>query len=144
MMPMNTMRCLRNMSFLPEYNEIGLEELFRQYLQMQPDSEDAYYPDNLIKTIHKEYLNNGIIELPHPLYATWDITDYCNLNCVFCSDNSPHISGDKIANPSVHKIADSIIRSGIKYISIRGGEPSLCQELSEVVSTYLTLHLKLQ
>lgn len=121
------------MDFLSKYNDLGVEELFKIYLQMQPDSEDSYYPDNLIKEIHKEYLDNGIIALPHPLYATWDITDYCNLNCVFCSANAPHTSGNKITSKNVLGIADSIIKSGIKYVSIRGGEPTLCQELLDVI-----------
>lgn len=127
-------RCSRNMDFLKE-NDNKVEELFKQYIELQPDSEEAYYPDLFIKDIHQAYLKENKVRLPHPLYATWDIISECNLRCVFCSATAPNTKCNYVENSNALSIAKRIISSQIKYISIRGGEPSLCKNLPEVVAT---------
>lgn len=114
-------------------NRNELIALFGKYISLQPDSEELYYPDKFIKEIHRAYLNDNKIALPHPLYATWDIIDVCNLSCAFCSASAPHSSPEKKSNPLSIDIANKIITSGIKYVSIRGGEPTLCLELPQIV-----------
>ncbi|MEN8906190.1 MAG: radical SAM protein [Clostridiales bacterium] len=106
---------------------------FIKYNSLLPNSEYMYYPDEFIKMIHKDYLDIGIVQLKNPLYATWDIVDECNLKCVFCSTNAKSINYDFISKKNVFRIVDFIINSGIIYVSIRGGEPSLCKELGEVI-----------
>lgn len=130
------MRCLKNMDFLKENNKT-VDELFEQYIELQPDSEDAYYPDLFIKDIHREYLMQNEVRFPHPLYATWDIISECNLRCVFCSATAPNTKYDFIENDKSLLIADRIITSKIKYISIRGGEPTLCRNLPQIVSKFV-------
>lgn len=131
-----TMRYLKTMDFLKKNDNI-VEELFKQYIELQPDSEEAYYPDLFIKDIHKEYLTQNKVRLPHPLYATWDIVSKCNLKCVFCSAAAPNTKYEFIENSDSMLIADKIIASKIKYISIRGGEPTLCKNLSAVVAKFV-------
>jgi MoaA/NifB/PqqE/SkfB family radical SAM enzyme len=111
-----------------------LNNLFKEYIELQPDSEVMYYPDSFIKEIHKNYLDDSKIYTPHPLYATWDIVEECNLNCLFCSADSKNVNVETISNPSSIDIAKMIIKSGIVYVSIRGGEPTLCKELIKVIS----------
>jgi len=115
------------------YCDLSLEQLFKKYIDLQPDSEQEYYPDFFLKDIHREYLKNGKVRLPHPLYATWDIVRECNLNCVFCSAAAPKIKKEYIENKNVDVVVDKLIASGIKYVSIRGGEPTLYRNITKVV-----------
>lgn len=117
-----------------KYSTMSLEELFKEYVKIQPDSEGLYYPDMFIKDIHKAYLEDNKISLPNPIYATWDIIQECNLRCLFCSAVAPKTKDEYISNPLAMQIADRIIESGIKYVSIRGGEPTICKELPEVIN----------
>ena len=96
------------------------------------DNEINYMPDTFIKYIHSKYLDDGIIQLENPLYATWDITNYCNLNCIFCSASAKCHKG-LIDEPNAEKIAEKIISWGIKYVSIRGGEPMIVKQISKVI-----------
>ena len=131
------MRYLGNMKLLMKYSEMSLEELFKEYIRVQPDSEGLYYPDMFIKDIHRAYLEDNKVSLPNPIYGTWDIIQECNLRCLFCSAAAPKTGDEYISNPLAVQIADRIIESGIKYISIRGGEPTICRELTEVVKKFI-------
>lgn len=103
-------------------------EKYKEYIGLCGNNEFDYMPDAFIKHIHSDYLDNGLIRLENPLYATWDITNYCNLNCVFCSASAKCHKG-LVDEPNVEKIAQKIIDFGVKYVSIRGGEPMIVKQL---------------
>ncbi|MGL5718106.1 MAG: radical SAM protein [Paraclostridium sp.] len=60
------------------------------------------------------------------------MTNYCNLNCYFCSAEAKNTK-EKVLNEDALKICEKIIQSGAIYVSILGGEPTLCTDLVEVV-----------
>lgn len=105
---------------------------YKEYVDLCLQNEINYMPDTFIKYIHSKYLDDGIIQLENPLYATWDITNYCNLNCIFCSASAKCHKG-LIDEPNAEKIAEKIISWGIKYVSIRGGEPMIVKQISKVI-----------
>lgn len=105
---------------------------YKEYVDLCSQNEINYMPDTFIKYIHSKYLDDGIIQLENPLYATWDITNYCNLNCIFCSASAKCHKG-LIDEPNAEKIAEKIISWGIKYVSIRGGEPMIVKQISKVI-----------
>ncbi len=113
-----------------------LIELYKEYDKLCEQTKLEYQPDGFLVMIHEHYLNNNKIRLPYPLYATWDITNYCNLNCIFCSASS---LGNKeiIDSPDSLKIAKKLIANGIKYVSIRGGEPTLVKQLKDIVKLFI-------
>lgn len=111
-------------------------DLYKEYISLCSKDNEEYMPDAFIKHIHNDYLEKGIIKLPHPLYATWDITNYCNLNCIFCSASSKCYKGI-IDNETTFEIAYKLISIGIKYISIRGGEPMIVKQLPEIVNLFI-------
>ena len=110
-------------------------ELFKKYNKLCENTKLEYQPDGFLVLIHEHYIDNGKERLPYPLYVTWDITNYCNLHCVFCSASALG-NKNKIDNPDCIKIAKKLINIGIKYISIRGGEPTLVNQLSECVKLF--------
>lgn len=126
----NTYNILKGVIYLSKLNE-----LFVKYNKMCEEDKLAYQPDGFLVFIHEHYINNGKIKLPYPLYATWDITNYCNLHCVFCSASALG-NKNKIDNDECLEIAKKLISSNIKYVSIRGGEPTLIKQLSECVKLF--------
>ncbi len=66
------------------------------------------------------------------------ITDYCNLNCFFCSNegmdlgrkNKTHINGERF-----EKLVTILAKKGLKKISITGGDPTLYPDISKIFST---------
>lgn len=110
-------------------------DLFNKYNDLCEKNKLEYQPDGFIVLIHEHYLNNGKIRLPHPLYATWDITNYCNLHCIFCSASALGTK-EKIDSPQSILIAKEIIKCGIKYVSIRGGEPTMINQLSNCIKLF--------
>ena len=110
-------------------------ELYKEYDNLCEKNKLEYQPDGFLVIIHEHYLNNGKIKLPYPLYATWDITNFCNLHCSFCSaaalDNKRIID-----DPNTLKIAEKIVKNGVKYVSIRGGEPTLIKQLPEIINIF--------
>lgn len=110
-------------------------DLFKKYNDLCEKSKLEYQPDGFLVLIHEHYINNGKIRLPYPLYATWDITNYCNLHCIFCSASALG-SKEKIDDDNCIKITKKLISNGIKYVSIRGGEPTLVNQLSECIKLF--------
>lgn len=109
---------------------------FDELIALCNDSNLLYYPDAFIRMIHSVYLKNGVIQLPYPLFVTWDITNLCNLSCKFCSASASH-TNHRIHCPDAMVIAEKIVDSGAVYVSLRGGEPSLVYELPQVVAFFL-------
>ena len=113
-----------------------LIELYKEYDKLCEQTKLEYQPDGFLVMIHEHYLNNNKIRLPYPLYATWDITNYCNLHCIFCSASALG-NKEKIDSPDSLKIAKKMISNGIKYVSIRGGEPTLVKQLKDIVKLFI-------
>ncbi|MEW6101740.1 MAG: radical SAM protein [Candidatus Omnitrophota bacterium] len=69
-----------------------------------------------------------------PLAVVWDITDKCNLNCIFCNQWKIEPQGlvsDKKGLNSRQKIEiiQKLSESGAWLLSFCGGEPLLCEDL---------------
>lgn len=109
---------------------------YKKYIELCSNNESDYMPDSFIKYIHNDYLDNGMIRLENPLYATWDITNYCNLNCIFCSASAKCYKGI-VDDKNVEKIAQKIIDFGVKYVSIRGGEPMIVKQLPNAINMFV-------
>lgn len=112
-----------------------LFDLFKKYNDLCENNKLEYQPDGFLVLIHEHYIDSGKIKIPYPLYATWDITNYCNLHCVFCSASALG-NKEKIDSPFVIDIAKKLISNGIKYVSIRGGEPTLVNQLLDCIKLF--------
>lgn len=91
-------------------------------------------PESFIEHIHSDYLDHGILRLSRPLFVMWDITNYCNLNCRYCSASSKYHHDSFIDNQNAELIADRLIDIDVKYVSIRGGEPTLVKQLPKIIT----------
>ena len=86
-----------------------LYDLFKKYNELCENNKLEYQPDGFLVLIHEHYINNGKIRLPYPLYATWDITNYCNLNCIYCQ-NYEISQGGKGKEITIQTLADIFIK----------------------------------
>jgi MoaA/NifB/PqqE/SkfB family radical SAM enzyme len=77
---------------------------------------------------------NRIDHLRAPLFVSWQITRDCDLCCLHCcTESAPGKRlGDELDAAEALKLADEIVRSGVPYVMLCGGEPL-------VVPHFLTL-----
>jgi len=71
-----------------------------------------------------------------PLYCEWEVTDYCNMDCDFCSTLSPtRNSANWDTRPSeALRIIDQLAELGTKFIHFSGGEPTLRKDLRDLIA----------
>ena len=53
----------------------------------------------------------------------WAITDYCNLSCIYCSQNSGKFNSDELSTEEALKTIDQIAQYQASVIGWTGGEP---------------------
>ena len=68
---------------------------------------------------------NRIDHLRAPLFVSWQITRDCDLCCLHCcTDSAPGKRlADELDAAEALKLADEIIKSGVLYVMLCGGEP---------------------
>ena len=70
-----------------------------------------------------------------PLYCEWEITSRCNMKCSFCSTWVDNRNTKKdILKKEALTIIDQLAELGTKMIHFSGGEPTLRDDLSELIS----------
>ena len=70
-----------------------------------------------------------------PLYCEWELTNYCNMSCPFCSTYSKdrNTAPDLPPNEALNMI-DQLAELGTKMIHFSGGEPTLRADLPDLVA----------
>ncbi len=68
---------------------------------------------------------NRIDELKAPLFVSWQITRDCDLCCLHCcTESAPGKRlADELDAAEALRLADDIVRSGVPYVMLCGGEP---------------------
>lgn len=68
---------------------------------------------------------NRIDHLRAPLLVCWQITRDCDLSCLHCcTESAPGKQlRDELDADEALKLADDIVRSGVPYVMLCGGEP---------------------
>lgn len=122
---------LSNTSHRVEYNK---------YYNIKNNQTNDYY-DKIIKKL-------GLSGLENPLYGELHISNLCNLKCLSCNerDSSKFHAENKALgiseNPNVnysafdytkHKALDSIIKKGLLFLDIRGGETLMVPEVKKIL-----------
>ncbi len=113
---------------------------YNKYYNIKNNQTNEYYE----KILSKLRLSN----LENPLYAELHISNLCNLKCLSCNerDSSKFHAENKILGVSDHpnadysnfdiskyKALDSVIRKGLLFLDIRGGETLLVPEVKKIL-----------
>ncbi len=81
------------------------------------------------------------LDLSAPINANIEVTNRCNLQCVFCSADSNEIPGsNELSMPDLMDIADQLEEMKILRVKITGGEPFLKKGIMEFLSRLSKRH----
>ena len=70
-----------------------------------------------------------------PLFCEWELTHFCNMSCPFCSTLSPDRNSTPDASPQeALNMIDQLAEMGTKMIHFSGGEPTLRNDLPDLVA----------
>ncbi len=70
-----------------------------------------------------------VLRAPEPVFATWAVTEACNLACAHCDMNRP--LPDELDHAQRIEMARRLARSGVWGVSLIGGEPLLVEGIFE-------------
>lgn len=76
-----------------------------------------------------------------PLFVSWDISDRCNAQCLMC-DRWRKQTSDDISMEKRLLILEKLAGSGVKILSICGGEPFLMEGLGDFLKEAKKLRLR--
>lgn len=70
-------------------------------------------------------IRHRIDTLGAPLFVSWQLTRDCDLACLHCcTESAPgKRMQDELDAPSALRVADQIVRNGVPYVMLCGGEP---------------------
>lgn len=74
------------------------------------------------------------------------VTDYCNLDCFFCSNEGMSIAQknlEHIDNKRAGYLFDLLKKQGLNHLSITGGDPVVHPEFSELIKRVVSLKIPL-
>ncbi|MCI0470231.1 MAG: radical SAM protein, partial [Candidatus Aminicenantes bacterium] len=81
------------------------------------------------------------LDLTAPIHANIEVTNRCNLQCVFCSADSNEIPGsDELSMPDLMSIADQLEEMKVFRVKITGGEPFLKKGIMGLLSRLSKRH----
>lgn len=109
---------------LHELNELNLSSPVIDKINMF----DAFLVEESIK--NNERLNN-------PFYASWNITNRCNNNCIYCINQVETISLDEMTFENKIETIIKLKNMGIKHIRLLGGEPSIVDGFNNIIKFIL-------
>lgn len=93
-----------------------------------PLAEAARSTPGLVLDIATALLNRP--SMGSPAFLSWSVTDQCQCRCRHCANQN--IPGDLTPDQRL-AIADTIAASGVRWVSLVGGEPLLVPEIADVV-----------
>ncbi len=88
-------------------------------------------PETITKDFDAPYVQFRLWHARIPWYCLWEICTACDLRCRTCY--LPDFVGQGPDREGTQRIVTEIIRAGIFYVSIMGGEPLLREDLEAVV-----------
>lgn len=114
---------------------------YNKYYNIKNDQSNEYY-NKILKKLRLSDLDN-------PLYAELHISNLCNLKCLTCNerDSSKFHAENKLLGisdePDVeysnfdinkYKALDSVIKRGLLFLDIRGGETLMVPEIKKILT----------
>lgn len=110
-------------------------EFFRLFLDVCNDPSPQMMAGEFEDAVVQYVLSRRAAGLSSPIRAVWDITNRCNLSCVFCSVwNYVEASGKELNTAGCHRVVDQLHDAGVMRVELQGGEPFMRDDLVDVVS----------
>ncbi|MBI1987514.1 MAG: radical SAM protein [Nitrospinae bacterium] len=75
-----------------------------------------------------------LIQERRSLFATFQVTAGCNLRCKNCGGDFTEPRPDELATEEVYALIRNLQRAGTTYLSLGGGEPTMRDDLPQIVA----------
>lgn len=72
-------------------------------------------------------------DLSSPISISWELTNKCNSNCIYCCTNANSNKFEKVSLETIFKIIDTLKNWNILRTIIGGGEPFLRKDILEIL-----------
>ena len=59
------------------------------------------------------------------MMVSWELTNACNLNCIYCFNDSGRAFENELAKEEIYNILRSLNDAGVIRIEFTGGEPMM-------------------
>lgn len=83
-------------------------------------------------------------DIKSPLFIAWQINSECNLGCLHCCEEAGHSIPNELNKEEVFDFCSEIVKSGIPYVAISGGEPLLHPHFFEVCEFFRKNNISLK
>ena len=83
-------------------------------------------------------------DIKSPLFIAWQINSECNLGCLHCCEEAGHTMPNELNKEEVFKFCNEVVKLGIPYVAISGGEPLLHPHFFEVCEFFRKNNISLK
>jgi len=88
-------------------------------------------PYSAYLSIGLDIIKSRFLNQRKPLFVSWALTNRCNYRCRFCDVYSQ--SASELDTARVIKLIDELYAYGVKMISFVGGEPTIRDDIGEII-----------
>ncbi|MHC1566519.1 MAG: radical SAM protein [Candidatus Syntropharchaeia archaeon] len=100
-----------------------------------------FAPEDILDFTQDKY-NRIVRRISKPVFATFEITNACNLRCAHCGINSGVSLKDELNTEDACRMIDQLCDAGTKFLMFIGGEPLFRKdflEIAEYASIFLSV-----
>ncbi len=69
----------------------------------------------------------------HPMMVSWELTNACNLNCVYCFNNSGRAFENELTTEEIYGVLRGLWDAGVVRIEFTGGEPMMRPDFIDII-----------
>jgi radical SAM protein with 4Fe4S-binding SPASM domain len=69
----------------------------------------------------------------YPMMVSWELTNACNLNCIYCFNDSGRAFENELTKEEIYSILRSLNDAGVIRIEFTGGEPMIRPDFVEII-----------
>ncbi len=93
----------------------------------------------------EQYVNGQLVskglQSDGAFYVTWNITNACNLSCIYCSNENENASTIEVDFEKKLEIINILARNNTKHVKLLGGEPTISDSFDEVLDLLLSRNI---
>lgn len=90
-------------------------------------------------TKRQQSKGSSFMDFDAPLFIAWQLNSACNLECLHCCEEAGHSIPDELTREEIKEFCRQIVKIGVPYVAISGGEPLLHPDFFEI-SEFLRSH----
>lgn len=72
-------------------------------------------------------------DLYYPMIVSWELTNACNLRCLYCFNNSGIASSDELKKQEIVEGLRELYSAGVFRVEFTGGEPMMRPDFDEII-----------